>query len=97
MALSPTTTFILGVRLRTSGGWSLTGITVMLNFSITPLGGGATSNEDREAEEAAYTEERGEESEKKADEERGEEESDEGAAQARKVKLSLMVSESSWV
>lgn len=70
----------------------MTGITVMLNFSITPLGGGATSTEDREAEEAEYTEERGEESEKKA----GEEESDEGAAQARKVKLSLMVSESSW-
>lgn len=90
---------MLGVRLRTSGGWSLTGITVMLNFSITPLGGGATSTEDREAEEAEYTEERGEESEKKAEEEEegGEEEREEGAAQARKVKLSLMVSESSWL
>lgn len=82
MTLSPTTTFILGARLRTSGGWSLTGITVMLNFSITPLGGGATSNEDREAEEAEYVEERGEESEKKADEEGGEEESDEEIGRA---------------
>lgn len=97
MTLSPTTTFILGARLRTSGGWSLTGVTVMLNFSITPLRGGATSTEDRKAEEAEYMEERGEESEKRADEEGGEEEGVEGDAQARKVKLSLMVSESSWV
>lgn len=96
MTLSPTTTFILGARLRTSGGWSLTGVTVMLNVSVTPLPEGASPNEDLEAEEAEYTEGRGEESEDRADEE-GEGESVEGATQARKVKLSLRVSESSWV
>lgn len=62
----------------------------MMNFSVTPLRGEATSNEEREAEEAEYMEG----SEKKAGEE---EEGAEGAAQARKVKLSLVVSESSWV
>lgn len=74
----------------------MTGVTVMLNLSVTPLREGASSNEDLEAEEAEYMEERGEESEDRADEE-GEEESIEGATQARKVKLSLRVSESSWV
>lgn len=83
---------MLGARLRTSGGWSLTGITVMMNFSVTPLRGEATYNEEREVEEA----ENMEGSEKKAGVEE-EEEGAEGAAQARKVKLSLMVSESSWV
>lgn len=82
---------MLGARLRTSGGWSLTGVTVMLNVSVTSLRGGARSNG-----AAEYMEEWGEESEGKAEEE-GKEESPGGAAQARKVKLSLRVSESSWV
>lgn len=83
------TTFMLGARLWTSGGWSLTGVTVTMNFSVTPWRGEATSNEEREAEEAEYMEG----SEEKVGEEK---EGAEGAAQARKVKLSLMVSESSW-
>lgn len=33
--LSPTTTFILGALILIRGGWSLTGVTVMLNFSVT--------------------------------------------------------------
>ena len=33
--LSPTTTFILGALDLISGGWSLTGVTVMLNISVT--------------------------------------------------------------
>ncbi|TNN86318.1 hypothetical protein EYF80_003403 [Liparis tanakae] len=33
--LSPTTTFMLGALLLRSGGWSLTGVTVMLNVSVT--------------------------------------------------------------
>lgn len=73
----------------------MTGVTVMLNISVTPFRGGVTSSEDRDVEEAEYMEEWGEGSEEKEDE--GEEERAEGAAQARKVKLSLTVSESSWV
>lgn len=90
MTLSPTTTFMLGAGLWTSGGWSLTGVTLMRNFSVTPLPGEARTGEEREAEEA----EDWEDWEEKASEEG---EVAEEATQARKAKLSLMVSESSWV
>lgn len=71
----------------------MTGVTLMRNFSVTPLRGEARTGEEREAEEAEYWEDW----EEKASEEEEEVEGAEGATQARKVKLSLMVSESSWV
>lgn len=83
-----------------SGGWSLTGVTVMLNLSVTARPttarpGGAASADRREADGAElYGLERGK---GEFDEKAWEVESCEGATQARKVKLSFVVSESSWM
>lgn len=83
-----------------SGGWSLTGVTVMLNLSVTarPLAdrpGGDTSDDRREADGAELYGCEGGKGE--SNENAGEVESCEGATQARKVKLSFVVSESSWM
>lgn len=83
-----------------SGGWSLTGVTVMLNRSVTARPstarrGGAASDDRREADGAElYGLEMGK---VESDERAGEAECCDGATQARKVKLSLVVSESSWM
>lgn len=77
----------------------MTGVTMMLNFSVTARPfkdrpGGDMSDDRWTAERAElYGCERGKwESKENA----GEEESCEGATHARKVKLSFVVSESSW-
>lgn len=80
----------------------MTGVTVMLNVSVTSRLSltSTTSKDEKEDDEAEYRgENEEEESEEKADkvDEEEEEGRSNGATQARKVKLSLVVSESSWI
>lgn len=91
------TTFMLRALLLISGGWSLIGVTVMLKVSVTTAWSLMCRGATMYAEEGKreWRGEKEEESEEKVD--KGEEEGgSRGATQAWKVKLSLVVSESSW-